>query len=1211
MLPCLTFSDNRFEWKLTEKEHSVHKPLLNNVFKTESPVVQVVRHDRSYVTVWTTDNQLYEIRTVTGNNVHLRIKSSIPPSYANGWYIGLSKGAHTYLYLVNRNHPEEMHSLSHENSTITDIIYIPYTHWLITNAEDGCYRVEVDTRAMTLGDDIPLADRYRLSALDTMDSSALALAHDSGHISVFWISSWKLQHRIVSSTVHCMAVNCRFLVAAVGGVHTLQVWDLVSGDLTTVIASAWHRPLHLSLVNYVDELGIVSVDTNNNVLASWCVNGKKSCSWKVMEITSKVDLVCTVPLCESETLSLGENTLYLYDGVFLKQTYIGFKDTMFTWQREWQRWLLDASNIPKNVDFDNEMLVRIMKPTILSSMFTWSKMVLHENIYEEFVKTLLTDEEIFERFSESCKAHLIYLYDTEGFDTRFKTQEMINYVVKCGMDIKTIFSLFEAPETDSDYMCWLSGIHTEPSIVNESIVEDVWKSSKSNNAMEFLYHTQQHILNWELFLKDERVFQFVRPGIVEDSCKQGFVNEWLALFEKIKDMDLHYKKNVETCWATFVRFVFEPQRLEFYNYPNNADGTWTEIAPDTVPSDAWVVVNETIVNAFNVDLKDMADIKIQAWIPKNTHPNNPLERALNVLDRTKWERSVIWDTCNGPLASGYRVKHKDKEKGVVVDWPEVLMDDGTDRTITVLDDYTFLKNTGDFSIDDTLFWKTEQHIIRMVAEGDITNVDNMYKSSILDLLKPTTTKEIRTVVFREKITAFNVDRAGIAWLGKDSGDIAIKYINDPVSSVIWNIENAHTNTVTGIDFGTNMTASCSLDCSIRVWNEHFQCTQTFASTYGILNVRMFDHSIWFVNESFQTCVWNTTIGSPPVVINDSGEQHYSVVSMDSVGNTVLIATHRTVTPWDALYPHTKKHVHYDSTISCVAFITDQDYVCGTLTGEVWCCSVQDDSKLVIWQDPEETITTILPLVRGRECGAVVGTKSGKIFIMDIIKDTEPIIVWSANYEIVKLHYLEPYIIVFTKRYCMHTMIFDRTRIHNTAKALNSLIQHQSWKLYISNGNNNVKIKNIVLKGFQYAQFDFDEVINLMIEEYDNRKDWCTHDIMDILMNRMEYHPEKYTPIFKKLFCFRGKLFTCTLCLGSSVSPKRTPVSLLKTCGHKFHTKCIHQHVEKTTEWHGVCQTQWALPVDLTCPQCRTPFTPDDIMEDKLFAEVCRYNSDED
>lgn len=1211
MLPCLTFSNVSFEWKLTEKENSVHKPLINNIFKMESTVDHIVRHHRAYVTVWTAGRQLYEIRTVTGNKVQICLKSSIPPTYANGWYVGLSKGVHTYLSFVNRNKPDEMHSLSCNNETVTDIIYIPYTHWLITNAEDGCYRTEVDTRVMSIGDDIPLAERYTSYALDTMDSSVVALAHDSNHISVFWITSWKLNHTIISPTVHCMAINCRFLVAVVGNVHTIQVWDLVSGDLATVIINSWHRPLHISLVDYVDELGIVSVDPTDNILASWCVNRKKPWSWKVMEITSTVDLLCTAPLCESKALSLGDNTLYVYDGLFVKQSYIGFKDPMFTWQREWQRWLLDPSKVPTKIDFDNEMLVRIMKPTILSSMFIWSKMVLKENIYKDFVKTLLTDKEIFKRFNDCSKAHLIHLYDTGSFDTRFKTQEMFHYVMKCGMDLKATFSVFDTPETDSDYICWLSGIHLEPSVVNESIVENVWKSSKSSNAMEFLYHTQQYISKWDIFLTDERVFQFVRPHIVEDSCKQGYVNEWLALFEKIKDKDLHFKKNIETCWASIVQFVLEPQRLEFYNYPNNADGTWVEITTSTVPSHAWVVVNETVVNAFNMELEEMADIKIQAWVPKNTHPNNPLERALNVMDKSKWERTISWERCNGPLASGYRVQHKDTEKGVIIDWPVVLMDDGTDRTITVLDDYTFLKNTCDFSIDDTLYWKTEQHIIHMIAEGDITDLDNMYKSSILDLLEPTTTKEIRTVVFTEEITAINVDRSGMAWLGKDNGDISIKHINDPVTHVLWNIENAHTSTVSGIDFGTNMTATCSLDCCIRVWNKQFQCVQTFASTYGILNVHVFENSIWFVNEVFQTCVWNTSIGSPPVVINEAGEQHYSVVCMDSFGSTVLVATHRTVTPWDALYPHTKKHVNYDSTVTCVAFITEQDYVCGTLSGEVWCCSVEDDSKLLIWEDDTETITTILPLVHGRECGAVVGTKSGKIFIMDIIKDSEPFIVWSANYEIVKLHYLEPYIIIFTKRYCMHTMLFDRTRIHNNAKALNSLIQHQSWKRYISNGNNNAKIKNIVLKGFQYAQVDFDEVIELMIEQYDNRKDWCTHDIMDMLLNRIEYNSEKYTPILQKLFCFRGKLFTCTLCLGNSVSPKRTPVSLLTTCGHKFHSNCIKQHVEKTTEWNGVCQSQWALPVDLTCPQCRAPFTSNDIMEDKLFAEVCTYNSDED
>ena len=105
-----------------------------------------------------------------------------------------------------------------------------------------------------------------------------------------------------------------------------------------------------------------------------------------------------------------------------------------------------------------------------------------------------------------------------------------------------------------------------------------------------------------------------------------------------------------------------------------------------------------------------------------------------------------------------------------------------------------------------------------------------------------------------------------------------------------------------------------------------------------------------------------------------------------------------------------------------------------------------------------------------------------------------------------------------------------------------------------------------------------------------------------------FKPKLFEPLIDKLFCFSGKKFTCTLCLGSTTSPKRWPISLLSTCLHRFHTKCIEKHVEKSREWHDECQQNWALHVKLACPTCREPFNRSHILTDTFTAEICKYES---
>ena len=174
-----------------------------------------------------------------------------------------------------------------------------------------------------------------------------------------------------------------------------------------------------------------------------------------------------------------------------------------------------------------------------------------------------------------------------------------------------------------------------------------------------------------------------------------------------------------------------------------------------------------------------------------------------------------------------------------------------------------------------------------------------------------------------------------------------------------------------------------------------------------------------------------------------------------------------------------------------------------------------------------------------------------------------------------------------------------------------MIYDKSWKRYITMPKNISIIQSIILSAYQSGTYDFSNIISTCIENYDNRKAWCTPEILDVVLEGVKNYPKKYKQIVSKLFCFKGKLFKCSLCLGQSTSPKSNPISMLKTCGHRYHTKCIHQHVKKTFEWDEVCLNSWALNVTLKCPECREVFGKNDIMEDRYISEICKYESEEE
>jgi len=333
--------------------------------------------------------------------------------------------------------------------------------------------------------------------------------------------------------------------------------------------------------------------------------------------------------------------------------------------------------------------------------------------------------------------------------------------------------------------------------------------------------------------------------------------------------------------------------------------------------------------------------------------------------------------------------------------------------------------------------------------------------------------------------------------------------------------------------------------------------------------------------------------------------------MDIMDNH-CIAVSKRLTHWFCDYPYTLNKIdRSEERISVVKNLTTSEYIYGTISGKVILGSIDDTIPRdeMIWEAERDSITALNVIQDGANWVVIIGCETGKLLFKFIDEPDRPnVFEWKASNSITSIVSHGPRIIVACGDYSIYTLIFRTKQIQHSSECLVKLAKLKDWQRFIKRRPEDVQ--RIIIRGVEnsFCLYGFSEVISLCIDDFNSRARWCTKTVKNILMIGSHFKPKLFEPLIDKLFCFSGKKFTCTLCLGSSSSPKRFPVSLLSTCLHRFHTKCIEKHVEKSREWHDECQQNWALHVKLACPTCREPFNRGHILTDKFTAEICKYES---
>lgn len=1197
MIPCLTFDNSaEYKWVMTDKNESVHKPIwtYKKILNLDSGelVKQFIRFNRNVYSIWTSNNNLYEIQS-SGTMTKINMDTCIIPTYSHGYYYGVN--VENKLSIVKRSEPSICLKQPCKIPEVTNIESLPYTSWLILNTAKGCYRTCIKEQRICT--EMPLAASYELFARDT-DAAVIALCHHDYKISIIWTSSWKTHHTIRAKPSICLFVNTKHLVY-ISTERDIYLVDCVSGEDISIIASPWHRPKYI----YINDIQntIISIDEEESVLAFWSIKKTKT-KWKPMEISPQLQLLSTVPIDAQITqASFNINQIILNADGYIVKLSNSIESIVFTLPFKIKKWI---DNLNSTLTLNEQCTMLLLK-----TLNSWCKRIVDEpSLCSAYTlrKILKSSSEIRILFQKQINEHIIRLYEQKKFENREYCKLLITLLRSINIDIPT--KDLKTPDGVSDFIFW---IHT--GILNDKCVKKALKKDTQLH-FEYLYTIQDKIKQWKNVL-ESNPFHFLSIKNIKRSFEEGYTNEWINIFKNLKSYNV---KNVvaKKVWLALQKHVLCKKTLNDYSFPNVNDGAWKK--KENIEQYSWVLVNEVVMNTEHLNVDEL-ELPVLTWVPG---PSSVLERAIMLLDKNMWKDigSKWTKYTDEKLSPGIEIKCS-KGTGHVISWPEIILFGGKDVSASEVLDSLYYRNVSfDYTIDPKLRWTATNFLRNILYQKCNIHIKDMYKSCFLELIKPKLTASVLSIDWLGEATSINIDTDNHVWIGEYNGTIKIidmKRFDGPSVDYI-ELNNGHTESVNGIEFVDEYAISCSEDGEIRVWDIYDKNCIVYINTgLPVKCIKIISHdTLWYIDSELNTWVWNFDINKKPMSIHSIIPTHRNILIsptnyiMDTCGD-YAVTLDKKMTVWFNKYPYDIKSMVLDSTITCVSFITQDELIYGTYNGEIYVLTINDNEKICIWSEKGESCTCILGLEHNEEYTSIVGTQSGKLIFLSLEADETLLASWKANNSIVSLRYKKPLVYILTSDYSIYTIAFDNYPIKRVVKIIENMISDKSWRRYIVMPKNTNTIQSIVISAYRSNTYDLSKVISTCIEDYDNRRAWCTEEMLDVVLEGVKHYPDNYKKIVSKLFCFKGKLFRCSLCLGSSTSPKSNPISMLKTCGHRYHTSCINQHVKKTFEWDDVCMNNWALNVTLKCPECRELFGKKDIMQDRYISDICKYDSGEE
>ena len=1256
--PYLFINDEmKLEWVTgtNARVKCIHQPDINYRkdlgLGSEELVTDFVRFNRNYYSVYTDKNKTYEIGP--HGEEEIMIVADIPPVYSAGWYFSTSEDK--YLTFTNRRHPNTCIKIAKPTNigTVLSMHIMPYTDIMILNTTKCVYKYVFNTDKKELTHQKSLCSSADIVAHDE-DGAVLAAVHYDGKITVIWTSSWKTHHTLRSPNVYSIAINQKNIVASTKKDGHMYIWDLASGDVIQTISMPWHSPSYVSFNDCIQGLGINTFDIHTGLMTIWEVSDNPSMNlWPLHELNKGTHLVCVLDF--SQTISTvainGSNLLLNADGYILKGN-INLNSKKFLWFNrvlEWMKNPVDDLYLESLYNTDNELpgivkytLVNNMKFIVLNIIESLSrgKKCSHWSLYK-----LLKIEVIREAFDSHFLYFLTKLYGDNGYRDRETTLILISYARTVNINMAEFIDTLTVPVSTSDFIFWDTlftlSVHDYKKQIGDR--EDVTNAAFTvyelseepetrTCARDFLYATHLYIKHWGEIMGNPMIFDFVTPSVIRDSCTKGYINDWMKAFLECKKLN-KMNNNIQNCWNEFVQYVLEKDVMRTYRFPNPNDGKWMKKPADEIRNNTWIMMDETVTE-YKATEHELGEGLIKCWVENDAGCRNAIERALKILDIDTWEADSKWtQDCSDrdEFVPGYEVKTDELGVARVIQWPVCMLKSGIVCEFPSEGVY-FRAPKLDFCVPVHLLHNAEKYIRALILSGNLPDIPDHFKPVLFDMLSPSVVKECRNVDFSFcEITSMTIDSKNNIWLGTVDGSIFITPLADiclPADKREFKeVHNSHTEAITTMDSKFSLVATSGDDSVVKVWDIlTFKCLATLddLNNYNPVKCVRFVKSdtLWVMGGLGSISSWNFITDRKPEPVQTLRDNktllgHNSM----SVYDKYCVCVTQRICHWFTDYPYQLntaqmcRHLY----ISCVVLVSCSDYLIGTIKGEVYMYSIDDseDTEL-IWEDNKESVTTILPLnISSASATLVIGLESGRVVLtpLDDSDSTDYFDYKGTNHKAIKsLVYCSPYIIALTADYQVFIMLYQDRQVEMAANCLVELSKIHDWRTFLKREKYTLSIQRILIEGMKRIPRPehFADIIEMCLLDEDNCKAWCKKEILDVIHVGATFSPSKFRPILNKLFCYSGRKFTCTLCLGQSSSPKRFPITAITSCMHRFHTKCIEEHCRKAREWDDECQQNWALRVTLSCPICREPFHRSDLVEDKLTAELCKYSSsDED
>ena len=1008
-----------------------------------------------------------------------------------------------------------------------------------------------------------------------------------------------------------------------------EIWNSES-DIET-IKCRWHKPYKIKMIS---ERRFVTIDNNNIVFWEYGVNSIFNLPYTISAHFHITHIFKIYEYYSDIFINRHLEILYLIQKNLLYAVNIDLNSHEFTWPRV----LLDWINYPKKLK--RIPITKNIEKTLIGTIDIWLGNIFEKSIFLPKIFQRSTDD--------NYKKSLKYLIDTSPvikkgiqefiqdflcklYFSRHLSEEncqIYSYFLReldidLDDNIEKLYNKNNIPDEKSDFFLYyyFSDFLNTKYFWNIDFEKACRKNLELTIVQKLLYKKQKYIKHWEIFLDTELILNFISDDYIYKTCEKGFCNEWIELFQSVHKENksfTSYPTHLFGAFKIITKFILDPEKIKLFDYPITRDGKWKQINIKEINDDDWILYDDICYNFYELDDSiDIKNEKILTWVPHpDKSPANSLERALYILDRSRWKYESKWEPFNDQMiCQGHRIKDPDGHIAT-------LSEDGNNIILTYTD--TIKPLTSECMIESFL-WRynidikcrrrAEKCIQKLFSEN-ILSVPDQYKDTLIKSLVPTIiTKEYKRTIYN--MSCFRIRKRRDFWCGFTNGDI--KFWVNPDTYFLQDFISlqGHKGKINDIIFINSRAASCSSDSTIRIWdiNEH-KCVRILKGHKNSVASAVFfnDFMLISIDNNENVLKWNYEIGivmekitTNPMIVRTIVNPNFKVnIQWEESGN-VLCNFYLSPIIIQSNFMQMVPVKKYTCGI-----MNNNEYYFGFEDGHIEKFTVKNNKISAMFQQKILNCKiTCMKLLKSFPFTLVLGTEKGQIALISfddiVIKTPHTIYICSSPIEDIIIQ-TDKFFHVVNNHQEIITITYDEIRIKRLNKILFRLIKSKEWLKVIKNNSEHL-LQPLFIETALW-NLPIDNIFNTVercVQEERIKKKWCKEKILEILM---DYPDNKIARlILSRLFCFKGNKFKCSICQSCSTSPKRWPVCYLKGCGHRFHTKCINKLISQLPDWNRELQEQWALRTDLKCPLCREPFNRDMIMNDEFISEVCQYESD--